>query len=341
SWVIWRSLQRRFAHLTLPPTGNSVDDPAWKAVLFAGQGKEVETHLHSFRRKENSKMSGFQNILFPVDFSDRCRAASPFVRSMASRFHARLTLIHVIQIPIAWYAGIEGACPVMFDLAAMEESAKEEMRAFYEADAGVEYVVQVGDPAGEIVAYAEQNSIDLIMMPTHGYGKFRALLLGSVVTKVLHDAKCPVWTAAHTGDPNLPKHLECKNMIGAVDLKPETVPLIRRYADLANATNAKLRLVHAVPGAAPDPHWGAEQEFTNFLLQSARRELAKLQAEAGTNLEVCMEGGPVSKIVAAAALHHDVDLILSGRGVLTESFGRLRSNSYSIIRDAPCPVLSM
>ena len=45
--------------------------------------------------------------------------------------------------------------------------------------------------------WAKANQIDLIMMPTHGYGRFRALLLGSVTAKVLHDADCPVWTAVH------------------------------------------------------------------------------------------------------------------------------------------------
>jgi hypothetical protein len=108
------------------------------------------------------------------------------------------------------------------------------------------------------------------MMPTHGYGKFRSLLLGSVAAKVLHDAWCPVWTATHTEDPRLPEHLGCKNIMGAVDLTPETVGLIRRYADLAGAFNAKLRLVHAVPGTAPDPWFGVDEGFAGFLIQAAR-----------------------------------------------------------------------
>jgi nucleotide-binding universal stress UspA family protein len=271
----------------------------------------------------------------------------PFIQSIAERFDAKLTLMHVIQIPTGWYGGIEAGCSIVFDVPAMEESAKQEMCAFFEspgglaARAGVEEVVQVGDPATEITKYAEQHPIDLIMMPTHGYGKFRSLLLGSVAAKVLHDATCPVWTATHTQDPRLPEHLGCKNIMGAVDLTPATVALIRRYVDLAGAFNAKLRLVHAVPGAAPDPFYGLDQGFPSFLIQAAREELAKLQAQAGTNLEVCMDGGPVSKIVAAAAAHHDADLVVVGRGALTETFGQLRSNAYSIIRDAPCPVLSV
>jgi nucleotide-binding universal stress UspA family protein len=270
----------------------------------------------------------------------------PFIKSLAERFDARLILMHVIQIPLGWYGGIEDGCPTMFDLPAMEESAKQAMRTFLEspggfaAGEGVEEVVQVGDPATEIARYAEEHPVDLIMMPTHGYGKFRSLPLGSVAAKVLQDAKCPVWTT-HTQDPRFPEHLECKNILGAVDLTPETVALIRRYADLAGAFNAKLRLVHAAPGPAPDPWLALDRSLPGFLIQAARQELAKLQAQSGTKLEVCMEGGPVSKIVAAAAQHHDADLVLVGRGVLTEAFGKLRSNTYSIIRDAPCPVLSL
>ncbi len=180
------------------------------------------------------------------------------------------------------------------------------------------------------------------MMATHGYGKFRNLLLGSVTSKVLHDARCPVWTGAHTEDSELLDHFECKNIMGAIDLNPSSsILLIRRYVDHADEFNAKLRLVHAVPGASPDIQYGLDQDLRRFLIQDAREETARLQAAAGTNLEVCIDGGGVSQIVRAAAQHHDADLVLIGRGSLRERFGQLRTNAYAIIRDAPCPVLSI
>ena len=55
----------------------------------------------------------------------------------------------------------------------------------------------VGDPAVKIAEFTRDNRVDLVMMPTHGHGLFRRLLLGSVTSKVLHDVHCPVWTAAH------------------------------------------------------------------------------------------------------------------------------------------------
>jgi hypothetical protein len=71
-------------------------------------------------------MPGFKNILFPVDFSDRCRAAEPFVISMARRFQARLTLLHVINIPAGWYRSMEAPYPVAFDIPAMVQAGEKQ-----------------------------------------------------------------------------------------------------------------------------------------------------------------------------------------------------------------------
>ena len=47
-------------------------------------------------------MPRFEHILFPVDFSNRCRAAEPFVISTARQFHAKITILNVANIPAAW-----------------------------------------------------------------------------------------------------------------------------------------------------------------------------------------------------------------------------------------------
>ena len=129
--------------------------------------------------------------------------------------------------------------------------------------------------------------------------------------------------------------------MGAIDVTPASAVLIRRYVEVAHEFNATLRLVQAVPAANADIHYGMDQDLRGFLLQSARDEIGRVQGEAGTNLEVYVEGGPISKIVRAAAQQHNADLVLMGRGTIQETFGQLRTNAYAIIRDAPCPVLSV
>jgi nucleotide-binding universal stress UspA family protein len=292
-------------------------------------------------------MPSFSHILFPVDFSERCLAVRPFVKATARQFDAKVTLIHVIQIPIAWYGGTETAYPVAFDVSTMQEELRVELGRFFDSErpptsSHVREVVEHGDPATCITEFVETNGVDLIMMPTHGYGRFRSLLLGSVAAKVLHDTKCPVWTAApHGSDSNPPLHLSCKSMICGIDTTPESLDIIGRAVDLASQYRATLRLVHAVQAAGPPSSQDAGEPFTRFLLQAAREEITALQKKAGTDLELCLDAGGASTVVHAAAVHHDVDLVIIGRGKQNEILGRLRSHAYAIIRDAPCPVLSI
>jgi len=175
-------------------------------------------------------MEAFRHILFPVDFSSRSEAALPMVVSWAQRFHAKVTLLHTIQIPITAYGGPD-AYPVIIDTQAMEASAAEGLKKI--DFPGAERLVQVGDPAFEIVEYARKNGVDLIMMPTHGYGTFRSLLLGSVTAKVLHDAQCAVWTSAHAEDSS--GRCDIRTILCAVETGPGSVDLVRTASELAQS----------------------------------------------------------------------------------------------------------
>jgi universal stress protein A len=59
--------------------------------------------------------------------------------------------------------------------------------------------VQVGSPFQEIVRYAVEQAIDLIVIGTHGRGPIGHMLLGSVAEKVVRKAPCPVLTVREQG----------------------------------------------------------------------------------------------------------------------------------------------
>jgi nucleotide-binding universal stress UspA family protein len=295
-------------------------------------------------------ISNIRHILFPVDFSERCAAIQPLVKAMAHRFNAKVTLFHALQIPATFYPAMETSYVMELDLTEMQDEAEEKLASFYAIPRhplpeSVDIVVATADPAHAIVDYAEAQHVDLIMLPTHGYGRYRGLLLGSIAAKVLHDARCPVWTAAHTQDPILLSHASFQSMMVAIDLNEGCKDLLQKSLEFAAYCGAKLRIIHAVAGADPDPDPYPQAipnpDFRHFLMQAALEEVAQLQREAGTGLEVCMESGNVSKVVQTAAERHNADLVLIGRGKLSLTFGRLRTHAYSIIRDSPCPVLSL
>lgn len=285
-------------------------------------------------------MGTFKHILFPVDFSDRSQSLRPYVKAMAEQFKAKLTVMNVVEIPVETLGGIDRSYPVVFDFPTVKPHVVEMLKD-YAVVPGAEAVVEEGDPSFDIAEYARNHAVDLIMMPTHGYGKFRSLLLGSVVSKVLHDADCAVWTAPHVEDPSMLAHLPCRSILVAVDRGVEQVPVLRCAAELAKEMGASLTLVHAVPGAETQTFETGGDEFSLFLLDAARKEMAKLQAEAGTSFEATVAAGKVGQVVRQTALDRHADLTIIGRGVMHEVFGRLRTQSYQIIRESPCPVLSL
>jgi nucleotide-binding universal stress UspA family protein len=205
----------------------------------------------------------------------------------------------------------------------------------------VERVAELGDPAGVITEFAEANGVDLIMMPTHGYGPFRRLLLGSVTAKVLHDAKCPVWTGAHLEDAPALDPRNCRSVLCAVDTTPTSAPLMRWAADYAKDARATLRLVHAVSGVEAWPERQLDREFEEALRNDARTKIEQMQRAEGVETQLCVCVGGVADVVREEARRHAADLVVIGRGVLHETLGRLRTHSYGIIRQSPCPVISV
>lgn len=288
-------------------------------------------------------MPNLKHILFPVDFSEQNCSVAPYVACMASRYGARVTMLHVVEIPTGGYP----EWPAQASLVDFEDVANERkqrldsfLNSEFQSVAASRLIVE-GDPARRISEYADRHNVDLIMMPTHGYGPFRRFLLGSITAKVLHDVKCPVWTSAHLPERTAPP-AGYHNVLCAVDLTLKSVSLIQWAAAFAREHGAALKLLHAIPAA--EPLGGVDIEGKRFraaLLDIAREELAKMQQQAKTNLQVLVEGGDVAPVVHRAAELHHADLVVIGRGVMQEVFGRMRTHVYAVIREAPCPVISV
>ncbi len=283
-----------------------------------------------------------RRILFPVDFSERSEAAAPFVHSLALRHSASVVLLNVIQPPPPMYGGMNTIYPESFDYT----ENRDILRRWLDQFAALQFpkietsvLVDVGEPATLIVDYAHNNSVDLIAMPTHGYGPFRALL-GSVTAKVLHDAKIPVWTSAHAPEPSHRAHPQPRRILVAIDPEKQARPTLDAAVAFAAETNATLEMITAVAEGVIAPGM-ADTQLEDLLLEGTREELAKLQFEAGTGLGMVVQIGSPARVIRDAALAKRADLVIVGRGGGEGILGRIRADGYAIIREAPCPVLSL
>jgi nucleotide-binding universal stress UspA family protein len=178
-------------------------------------------------------------------------------------------------------------------------------------------------------------------MPTHGYGAFRRALLGSVTAKVLHDAKIPVWTAAHAPEPSHRAHPQPRHILCAVDLRPESRQTLEFAIGLARDADAMVDLVHVAAEGEVEalPSGTILQEM---LIEAAQDKPVKIREEIDAfEAEKVVDGGSVAEMVRSEALRKRSDLVVIGRGSIQTGIGRLWNNAYTIIREAPCPVISV
>ncbi|MEQ8211497.1 MAG: universal stress protein [Lacipirellulaceae bacterium] len=141
-------------------------------------------------------MSTIKNILIPVDFSKCSQDATIYAEEIAERFDAAIHLLHVIE-PIIVAPMIGESLPTTY-LDQQESSVQEQLNRWMTAEHSVSRssgrAIRHGSPFVEIIRYARENQIDLIVMGTHGLTGLKHALIGSVAEKVVRKASCPVLT---------------------------------------------------------------------------------------------------------------------------------------------------
>ena len=280
-------------------------------------------------------MMSFSKILIPIDFSERCLGAARFAIPLAERFHSEITFLHVEPPPESdaeWNAEHE---------ARAEKQLRDFLCAAF-AHLDVKRILRAGpDVAEEIVRYAREQQPDLIMMPTHGYGPFRRLLLGSITAKVLHDTDCPVWTGAHLAQGPPAEWINPTVVLCAADAAPASEKPLLWASQIASALDTALLVVHVEPRLQSPGEEYYSHEYHRGVLAEAKRKMDQLQGAASTNARrVFVEAGDVPRAVCAAVKRVEADLLVIGRGG-GEGPGRLGLNAYGIIRESPCPVVSV
>lgn len=140
----------------------------------------------------------FERILVPTDFSHCGDEALALASALARDSGARMLILHVEELPMAYGTGHMYYGPTEPTQKQLSEMLHKVVPT--DPDITCEHHMRMGDPATEIVAFADAESVDLLVIGTHGRtGLFRAFM-GSVAESVVRHANCPVATFKH------PKH---------------------------------------------------------------------------------------------------------------------------------------
>ena len=157
-------------------------------------------------------MITLKNILVPTDFSETSKAALTYARELASTYHGSVHVLHVLPDASVepWAVEVEAgakAVPFTERTKRWEERTNEQLKSLLSEterkELGVQLVTQVGHPVQQILQYAKDRAIDLIVMgtlgrgtPVHTWGESFPwrVPMGSVAERVVRLAPCPVLT---------------------------------------------------------------------------------------------------------------------------------------------------
>lgn len=294
-------------------------------------------------------MNALRKILFPVDFSEASIAMAPFVKEVAQQFDATVTVLNAFNLvreySLAPNAGdLRGTEPVAIhytgpfqELRDQRARRLEEFTHTQFPDIGHSAQIEDGDPALVIEWAASHDRADVIMMPTKGLGRFRRLLMGSVTAKVLHDVTCPVLTTVHELEPALTLFNGFRSILCAVSLSAQSDTVFRAAGFFAQNYGARICLLHIEALSEEKGCQPTSQEIKSAF----GRAVGSDGPGAGANITARIMDAAIPEGIRQAAIEEAADLVVVGRGHSMETFSRVWSHLYAIIRESPCPVLSV
>jgi nucleotide-binding universal stress UspA family protein len=140
-----------------------------------------------------------RRILAPTDFSAYSTEAMEYACSLVEKYNAELHLLHVLEMHASSTPVFAGGLALTSRVQESREAAEKELLKVASGHDAIRTTV-VGPPFLEILRYARDNEIDLIVMGTHGRSGLAHVLVGSVAERVVRKSSCPVLTVRH------PKH---------------------------------------------------------------------------------------------------------------------------------------
>ena len=227
-------------------------------------------------------MENYRNILLATDFSKNSEWAARRAVDVARRLNAQLTVLHIIDY-----------CPedIPSDIISSEDLNPGEILV-YRAESSLDIlakrcrlkvvkkkVILTSHTARkEIIRYANEYHIDLIVIATHGHHSVTPLL-GSTADRVVRGAPCDVLVVRAGKYSDSLKNYS--RVLGATDLLDPSYIAARRVTSLVKSYNAKLILLHVVEHLPelPFQEWiGPERmnNFTDVQVRVAKKALQKL-----------------------------------------------------------------
>jgi len=294
-----------------------------------------------------------KRILCPVDFSEATKFALTPAVSLATEFNAELILCHVLDYPYPHVGPVVRGFDVESYYDVMEEKALSQIEEYVDDDARVHAptraVVRRGSAYGEIVRLAEEEDVDLVVLPTHARTGLDHILWGSVAEKVVRLAPCPVMTVSPRLE--LPRPFGGERILFATDFSRCSEHALPSAVSIARHYGAELLMVHVVTAWDYDPanpEWRfppISPEHRGALEDAGREQLEQAGGAVDNDIGVrtlLVRGFDPGLEIVRTAEEEDADLIvMATHGRTGVSHLVVGSAAEKVVRFAGCPVLTI
>ena len=294
----------------------------------------------------------FKKILCATDFSDFSNQTVSYGVALAKEFGASLIVCHVIDLSSVAIYGEFQLDPVGQQNRIMEDANAQLEALTGDQPVAWEPLITVGKAADEISRAVEEKSIDLVIAATRGRSGFKRLILGSVTETLMRTLTCPllvVRSPEHEFVNPPEQEVRLQKILVGCDFSPDSGLAFEYGLSLAQEFQAELHLAHVIePPVQPNllieetyVSGEIQEDYHNQLIQKLKDMVPGEAANWCTPQTSIMEGQPYEELVKYADTR-DIDMIVlgvRGHGLVKTLF--LGSTTDRVIRNSPCPVLSV
>jgi nucleotide-binding universal stress UspA family protein len=294
-------------------------------------------------------MTTIKRILYATDLSPISEPAWQEAREFGRLFDAEILLVHVVplvMLPLEGYFP-----PQMYD--ELVQGARREAEAGFDrllasvVGSGLKTRIRLEDgaPAERILAVANEEQADVVIVGTHGRAGLQRAILGSVADRLVRQAPCPVLTVEPTlGDKAGGK---IRRICYATDFSPTARAAWPWVVSIASAADAEIDLLHVTFPPVPDRHLSAETlgRIAQTLHEQGRLEVQGFLERSpfpDDRINVRLSHGDPGEQIVHQAQARSADLIVMGThgrsGVVRWMLG---SVAHHVIQAATCPVLTV
>lgn len=299
-------------------------------------------------------MLKLKSILVPSDLSESSRNAYRVARDLADQFHAAVHVLYVTPTSgqfdalFRWLTDRESGQSSLEE--AHDRRIVEALERDYTGYEPIKHVHRKGSSvAGTVLDYAEDCSVDLIVMGTHGHRSLEHPALGGMTGEIVRNSPGPVLTVRTRDDEQL-DFRGFSRIVVALDFGEESREVLRAAKQLASCYDAAMSLLfvaeeHQVPvfsdtGLVSLTTLKVDEEIAS----RSNEALQQIDEETGSSdldrEHIVRRGRPAKQIVEYAE-ESNADLIVIGRRGHAPHEGLLVGTvTEHVVRRSPCPVLT-